>query len=62
MNLQLVMPTSVSFLCSCNRCEKRMWVDKHNGNKVYADLDGESFKAYYCEECADILKWEDITS
>lgn len=47
MNLQLVK-TPPHFRAQCLQCRKMVDTDRIN---LYADLDGEPFKAYYCEPC-----------
>jgi hypothetical protein len=52
MNLQRLkqystLPWNVLCVC-CNKWEPE--------SKCYADLDGEPFKAFYCEKCGDELK------
>ena len=48
--------TSPEFFPKCIKCEKK--ISSRDG---FADLDGEAYKAYYCEPCAtaavSIVKW-----
>jgi hypothetical protein len=48
MNLQEVNPTPV-FHVTCKGCGDRLWT---NRDKVFADLDGDPFRAYFCGKCA----------
>ena len=48
MNLQPTNPMPV-FQPTCIQCGKQMQSDRE---VIYADSDGEPFKAYYCEPCA----------
>ena len=43
------------FQCRCSWCDVVLWSD---ANKVFADLDGEPFKAYFCLGCATTAKQE----
>ena len=47
MRLQPV--TGTPFVYICMGCDKRHQTDK---TKTFADLDGEAYRAYYCEQCA----------
>jgi len=41
-------------LVFCCRCECKLYVESNGREQpypVWADLDGEAFKAYYCTEC-----------
>jgi len=50
VNLQLVpVAPSGTLTFACCACGKRA---DQNHAPVYADHDGEPFKAYYCAECA----------
>ena len=49
MNIQEVdSPGKVGFLTVCCECEARL---DSRINTIYADIDGEPFKAYYCRLC-----------
>lgn len=54
MNSKLVLVTGPTFYCSCLKCGKRLKAGNNQlgHDNVYADLSGEPFKAYYCEEHA----------
>ena len=47
MDLQPV--TGTPFGVTCYKCGKHTQTDRE---LVYADLQGESWKAYYCNDCA----------
>lgn len=49
MNLQRIHPPEPAFTTTCCACSLRF---KADGQRGYADLDGEPFRAYYCETCA----------
>ena len=49
MNLKLV--TGPAFRTNCRKCGKG--VEAGDNHTVYADLDGEAFKAYYCADCVN---------
>jgi hypothetical protein len=54
MNLQRV--TGKAFYAECQECHRRLlFGEQGHGDtsncKGWADLDGEPFKAYYCEDC-----------
>ena len=51
MNLQPVTGTNV--FCTCASCGKfaSNRFDPHKGPGLFADLNGEPFKAYYCRDC-----------
>jgi hypothetical protein len=59
--MNLTKTSGVPFTCTCKGCERRMvggtvgLLPFSTQRPVYADLDGEPFKAYYCEPCADKL-------
>jgi len=55
--LQIV--TGPSFYCQCLRCKKNLY---HPEDEVFADLEGEPFKAYYCEECSRVLQQDEKPS
>ena len=46
--MRLERVTGKSFRVVCDCCNKTLW----SNEGVFADLDGEPFKAYYCESCA----------
>ena len=48
MRLRIV--TGTEFITECFNCYKTLLAGE--GKKVYADLDGPAFKAYYCAPCA----------
>jgi hypothetical protein len=52
MNLQLVTPHSIPVLLRCVRCNGRNFYALTGTDKMYADLDGTPWVAYYCEACA----------
>jgi hypothetical protein len=60
MNLKLV--TGTPFTITCVGCGHKAvagdnsenWRDRIPG-PVYADLDGDPYKAYYCNECAVVI-------
>ena len=55
MRLQEV--TGRPFIVFCLRCDKKQWAGDVDGQTpVFADLNGEPFKAYYCAECAGKLQ------
>ena len=45
--MRLEKVTGPPFGVTCCKCQKRTESDRD----VYADLDGEPFKAYYCSGC-----------
>jgi hypothetical protein len=55
MNLQPVGNAAVPVLLMCFRCAGRYYVGR-SAHKMWADLDGPSFKAYYCETCAQAVR------
>lgn len=48
MKLEIVNIDTHGFVCTCLKCEKRIEPQE----KRYADLEGQPFKAYYCDKCA----------
>lgn len=52
-----LVPGAGSVIVVCLSCSGRFYLDRG-----YADLDGPSFKAYYCAPCADRLKKGEIKS
>ena len=54
MNLQIVNPSVYRVYFTCVKCGKQMVLSKAE-DPIYADLDGEPFKAYYCTKCAQGL-------
>lgn len=55
MNLQ-EMPMQRGFRPACWRCGVRM----DHCVKVYADLDGPAFQAYYCGPCVQVLRSREV--
>jgi hypothetical protein len=61
MTLKLV--TGPAFSVTCLNCKKGFMAGspgidrfgRETTSKIYADLDGEPFKAYYCEPCSNII-------
>ena len=51
MNLQPMDKSRFAAYFICKGCDKRMVLSRAEPT-IYADLDGEPFKAYYCEQCA----------
>jgi hypothetical protein len=45
-----------SFAFTCKKCERHLMAGQQadQGREVYADLDGEPFKTYYCADCVEI--------
>ena len=54
MNLQLVPFLHPIQSIYCYGCKRRI-----QGAKLYADLDGPAFEAFYCLECAGVLLEEE---
>lgn len=54
MRMQQV--TGAYFVAWCIKCGKRL---ERNDWPIWADLDGEPFKAYYCAECKQETERED---
>lgn len=52
--MRLVKTTGRPFYVFCFECGKS--VIAGDGEGVYADLDGPAFRAYYCTECAKLLR------
>lgn len=50
MKMVLVPPSIYLAYFVCSGCHKRLVLGKGQPD-VYADLDGEAFKAYYCPPC-----------
>lgn len=50
MNLQPVSYAAIPVRLVCVRCNGVHFVGR-GGHKMFADLDGEPFVAYYCEPC-----------
>ena len=59
-NLQVV--TGRPFITFCFACKEKVYAGDVEANSpkypVYADLNGEPWRAYYCAECAKLLKTE----
>lgn len=51
MNLQPMDNSRFAAYFICCQCGKRMVLSRAEPT-IYADLDGEPFKAYYCADCA----------
>lgn len=51
MNLKIMPADRFACYFFCIGCGKRMLLSKAEP-PIYADLDGEPFKAYYCGDCA----------
>ena len=55
-NMRLGKVTGRPFIVFCLKCGEKLYggdVDSESPKyPVYADLDGEPFKAYYCAQCA----------
>jgi len=50
MRLEAVLPSVFCVYFICKRCEKRMVLSKAHP-PIYADLDAEAYKTYYCADC-----------
>ena len=58
MNLVKVKESSLKMKCGCYNCRKII----KEISLMYADLDGEPFRSYYCEDCKqEIINNERIT-
>lgn len=55
MNLQPMDASRFAAYFICKGCGKRMVLSRAEP-PIYADLDGEPFKAYYCLACAQKLR------
>lgn len=54
--MRLEQVTGRPFIVFCLKCGKKQYAGDVDGQKpVYADMDGEPFKAYYCSECVESL-------
>lgn len=49
MNLKPIFPSTPIFTAHCTRCLRVFKSDN-----LFADLEGEPFKSYYCNDCAMI--------
>ncbi len=57
--MRLEVVTGRSFIVFCTRCGKQCLAGDVDGQMpVYADLNGEAWKAYYCSECAELVRKE----
>jgi uncharacterized protein YlaI len=54
MNLQRMNDDRYAAYFICLDCGKRLVLSRAEP-PIYADLDGEPFKAYYCPDCAETL-------
>jgi hypothetical protein len=50
MNIVLVPPKQFLLYLVCAGCNRRLVLSKAEPD-VYADLDGDAYKAYYCPPC-----------
>jgi len=55
--VQCVSHSTVSVRVTCESCAGRFYVSYH-GEPVFADLDGPAFRAYFCAECAPVVREE----
>jgi len=60
---RLEQVTGRPFIVFCLRCETKLWAgdvevtgERGTHYPVFADLNGEPFKAYYCAQCAEWIK------
>ena len=58
MKHNLVEVTGRPFIVFCLNCDTKLWAGDVEAPKgthypVFADLNGEPFKAYYCAQCAE---------
>lgn len=70
--MKFALVTGPAFTVECVVCHRtavagdQPWRSASNGElvdpeKVYADIEGEAFKDYYCEQCAAKLSVQDPT-
>ena len=51
MNLQLVDQSTHRIGVYCIGCDSMCGHDYRDDTRIYADIDGPAFKAYYCSNC-----------
>ena len=56
MRMQEVNTKTHGFTCTCCKCSKVLGVIGREKEQRFADLDGPSFEAYYCPECAEAVR------
>lgn len=55
INLTKVKPHRLRVIVLCSECDRKCYIGEQDP-AVYADLEGEAFKAYYCASCAEAIK------
>jgi hypothetical protein len=51
MNLQLVDQSTHKVAVYCLGCKSMCGYSYRNDPRIYADLDGPAYKAYFCPDC-----------
>jgi uncharacterized protein YlaI len=53
--MKLVKVSGPAFVVTCVKCEHVFLAG--NGHDIYADLHGHPFKDYYCQDCANKVRY-----
>lgn len=50
--IEVIHPRVSALRLLCRKCGSRVSIGIGLSARMFADIEGESFKDYYCEECA----------